>query len=408
MKIAHINCSDSGSTGKIILDISQESLQRGYKTILCTPSAIANPPIKTYYTSCKYEQGLYRRLCKIGFLQYGFAPLSTWKILRIIQKEQPDVVHLHSINCNMVNIYKLVEYLKKHHIPTVVTNHAEFFYTGSCAHANECNQWISGCKKCDRRYEATGCQVYDLTPKAWQKMYNAFEGFYPIKIVSVSEWVYNRSIHSRILGCLPNMVIKNGVNTNIFKPTEYASILQRYNVPSAKQYILHVTASFSNNINDPKGGRYIIELANAIHDNNIIILVIGSFIDINESQLPSNIKLIGKVINQQELAAFYSLAQITIITSKRETYSMPVAESLCCGTPVVGFYAGGPESIAIKEFTRFVKYGDMNAYIKAVNEFIRVKTQLTATKISEKSIAEYTAEKMAKNYNDLYESLLND
>ena len=39
---------------------------------------------------------------------------------------------------------------------------------------------------------------------------------------------------------------------------------------------------------------------------------------------------------------------------------MVTAESLCCGTPVVGFKAGAPEQIAIKEFSEFVEYGDLN------------------------------------------------
>ncbi len=34
---------------------------------------------------------------------------------------------------------------------------------------------------------------------------------------------------------------------------------------------------------------------------------------------------------------------------------MVTAESLCCGTPVVGFTAGGPESIAIDAFSNFVE-----------------------------------------------------
>jgi glycosyltransferase involved in cell wall biosynthesis len=37
---------------------------------------------------------------------------------------------------------------------------------------------------------------------------------------------------------------------------------------------------------------------------------------------------------------------------------MIVAESLCCGTPVVGFKAGGPESIAIDDYCVFVQFLD--------------------------------------------------
>ena len=40
---------------------------------------------------------------------------------------------------------------------------------------------------------------------------------------------------------------------------------------------------------------------------------------------------------------------------------MFVAESLCCGTPVVGFKAGAPEQIAIKDYSNFVPWGDIGA-----------------------------------------------
>ena len=41
------------------------------------------------------------------------------------------------------------------------------------------------------------------------------------------------------------------------------------------------------------------------------------------------------------LAEYYSLVDVTVITSFHETFSMVVAESLSCGTPIVGFKAGG-------------------------------------------------------------------
>lgn len=39
---------------------------------------------------------------------------------------------------------------------------------------------------------------------------------------------------------------------------------------------------------------------------------------------------------------------------------MMTTESLCCGTPVIEFKAGGPESIALESFSSFVEYGDID------------------------------------------------
>ncbi len=406
MKILHINCSDSGSTGKIILDIAKESNRRGIDSVLCAPlRTLVNPQIKTHYTSFPYEQGLYRYLCKIGFFTYGFAPISTIKILYIIWAEKPDIVHLHSINGNMVNIYQLLKYLKKQNIPTVVTNHAEFFYTGSCAYAYECNQWIEGCKHCDRAYEATGCKFFDVSSKAWRKMYAAFAGFTALQVVSVSKWGYERSSISGILGKQSNIIIENGVNTEIFKPTNTLSVIEKYNIPSSKTCLLHVTSEFSDKMNDIKGGRYVIALANLLLHKDIIILVAATNVNVDTAMLPANIKLIGNVMNQYELAALYSLAQLTIVTSKKETYGMAVAESLCCGTPLVGFLAGGSESVAIKQYTRFVDYGDLVAYKDAIDELLQFKTLETGKQIAQEAAVKYSANLMARKYNDVYEQM---
>ena len=62
---------------------------------------------------------------------------------------------------------------------------------------------------------------------------------------------------------------------------------------------------------------------------------------------------------QQALAELYRRARVSMIVSKRETFSMPCAESLCCGTPVIGFEAGAPEQIALREYSEFVSYGDL-------------------------------------------------
>ena len=48
-----------------------------------------------------------------------------------------------------------------------------------------------------------------------------------------------------------------------------------------------------------------------------------------------------------------------VICSERETYSMTCAEALCCGTPVVGFKSGAPETVFQGEYVQFVPYGDL-------------------------------------------------
>lgn len=63
--------------------------------------------------------------------------------------------------------------------------------------------------------------------------------------------------------------------------------------------------------------------------------------------------------NKDYIASLYSMADIYVLCSKKETYSMTCAEALCCGTKVLGFKCGAPEKIFKEPFAVFVEYGDI-------------------------------------------------
>ena len=118
----------------------------------------------------------------------------------------------------------------------------------------------------------------------------------------------------------------------------------------------------------------IVQLANMLPNIRFVVVCLNN--QVKEDELPINIHLWGAAKNREELASLYSAANVTLVLSKRETYSMVTAESLCCGTPVVGFLAGGPESIAIEKFSTFVEYGDLNAIKEAIGEIERYRKDM--------------------------------
>src|SRR5690606_6833421 len=149
-----------------------------------------------------------------------------------------------------------------------------------------------------------------------------------------------------------HITILNGVNTSIFNKKDISSLADEYKLTD-KKIVLYVSSGFKNPM---KGTEYFIKLANKLIESDFVFLVIG---DAQAVTLPENCIKLGVINNQNKLAEFYSLADVTLITSYRESFSMIVAESLSCGTPVAGFKAGGPESISIKEYSKFVDYGDV-------------------------------------------------
>ena len=110
--------------------------------------------------------------------------------------------------------------------------------------------------------------------------------------------------------------------------------------------------------------------------------------------------MLGNVSNQNELAKYYSLADVTIISSKRETFSMIVAESLCCGTPVVGFKAGAPEEITLKEYSDFVEFGNLKLLKDAIFKWLKKKND--SNDIHKTAKKKYDKINMINKYIDLY------
>lgn len=83
---------------------------------------------------------------------------------------------------------------------------------------------------------------------------------------------------------------------------------------------------------------------------------------------------------------------------------MVCAESLCCGTPVIGFKAGGPETIALPDYSRFVDYGDIDALKDVLMDELNKRREKEF--VAEQSKAIYDKSIMAEEYLRVYKSLL--
>ena len=145
-----------------------------------------------------------------------------------------------------------------------------------------------------------------------------------------------------------------------------------------------------------------MELAQRMPD--VDFLVLGEKGEVKD--LPQNIKLLGRVYEREKMALYYSLSDATILVSKAETFSMPVAESLCCGTSVVGFKAGGPESIALTEYAKFVEYGKVELLYQSLQIFLT--NEWNKEVIADESRNRYAREVMTKGYINVYKQLIND
>lgn len=408
MKILQVNVVyNTGSTGKIVYDIHTELKKQNIESVVCYGRGEAVHEKDIHKVCGELYSDFNHFWANLSGVLYGGCLLSTNKLISIIKKEKPDIVHLHCLNGYFVNIYRLVTWLKKHQVKTVLTLHAEFMYTGGCGYSIDCNQWSNnkGCgyAKCPRYRSDMKVWFFDRSRTMWQHMKKAFKGFDDgLVISSVSPWLMERASRSPILFGKKHRVILNGIDTGLFRAygDESAEKLKKELGIGNEQVILHATADFRDDVNHIKGGYYIIELAKRMPECKFIIAGNSN----NDIKVPDNIILLGKITDKERLARLYSMVDLTVITSKRETFSMIVAESLCCGTPIVGFKAGAPEMIAISEYSTFSEHGDLDLLERNVRLFLGKKY----VGISEKASGVYSRERMVSNYLKLYLSLSNE
>lgn len=404
MKVLQINnVYRNGSTGKITYDIHRELQNCGVESVVCYGrGALINEP-NVYKTCGELYSKFNNLLSRFTGIMYGGCFFSTQKLLSIIQKEKPDVVHLQCLNGYFVNIYRLITFLKKKKIPTLLTLHAEFMHTANCGYALDCEKWKKGCGNCPRLKAETKSCFLDGTARSWKKMKKAFEGFEKLHVTSVSPWLMERAMQSPILADKKHSVVFNGLDTDVFHPYDTQALREQLKIPQGTKIIFHVTRSFNLNPDHIKGACHVVKLAEMMRGEKVQFVVAGPYD--TSKEYPENMLMLGRISDQKELAKLYSLADVTLLTSKKETFSMICAESLCCGTPIVGFKAGAPERISLSDYSYFCEQGDYANLYREIKKFFGQSDAELSGKIASIALETYSQRRMANAYLDGYRQL---
>ncbi|MFA5442461.1 MAG: glycosyltransferase [Bacilli bacterium] len=397
MKILLINVVyNKGSTGVIVNNLYDYYSVLGHEVSVAYGRGQLIKEKDIYKVGNEFEANVHHFFSKITGNMYGGMLFSTNKLIKIIQKIEPDIVHIHCINGYFTNIYRLIKFIKINKLKVVLTNHSDFMFTANCGYSLWCDNWKNKeCRGCPRVKEFNGPFSLNRTHSFYIKMKKAFEGMTGIHVTGVSPWLTDRVKQSPIFSSFPISTVLNGVSlelTNIRnEENPYTSVN-----PLNKKIVLYVTANFDE---VEKGGSYIFEIAKLCPEE--IFVVIGS----TEKKIIENIIFVGRV-KSSDLAKYYYYADASLLLSKRETFSMVVAESLICGTPVVGFLSGGPEAIAIKEYSSFVENGDVSSLVASLNKVLM--TQNDKHYIMKMADEKYSVKASAEEYLNIYQRISNE
>jgi glycosyltransferase involved in cell wall biosynthesis len=158
-------------------------------------------------------------------------------------------------------------------------------------------------------------------------------------------------------------VVHNGINTSdVFVPRDASDLVRQHHLEGR-----YVVLSVAPDLMSPrKGGGWVLEVAKRLADRPITFIMIG----VKEKSIncTPNVIYLPPMRDQKALAKYYSLANIFLLTSQSETFSLTCAESLACGTPVIGFDSGGPIEVAPEPFGHFVPYGKIDDLVSLITE----------------------------------------
>lgn len=336
MNVVQINTTCGvGSTGKICAGISRLLTENGVQNRILYSCDTSGDPAGIACSGRKYRKLQALRSRVLG--NYGFnARLATRKMIRELERMNPDVVHLHNIHGHDCDLELLFSYFREKKTRLIWTFHDCWAFTGYCTHFTmaKCGKWKQGCSDCPQRREYSW--FFDRSSALYAAKKRLFQGL-DLTIVTPSEWLAGL-VKQSFLKDYPVCVIRNGIDPEVFRPTE--GDFRRKHGLEQKKVVLGVSFEWG----EKKGLDVFSALAERLPEDHQIVLV-GADASA-ERRISKGILALRRTQDQRELAEIYTAADVFVNPTREENFPTVNLEALACGTPVITFRTGGsPEAL---------------------------------------------------------------
>jgi glycosyltransferase involved in cell wall biosynthesis len=256
----------------------------------------------------------------------------------------PDIIHFHNLHGNYFDLRCLPEISRR--IPSVLNLRDAWMASGHCAFSFGCERWKTGCGHCPDLNIFPAIKR-DGTAHNFEKKRKLLQKS-RLYVTTPSQWLMHRVEKSIIEpAIIERKVIPNGVDTDIFYPSDKAAARAQLNLEQDVEILLTAANGIRCNIwKDYKTLRDAIEiLAKGKLAKKTMVLAVG---EASQPEMIGNI-MVRFVPFQQDLsvmARYYRAADVYLHTAKVESFGNVLLEARACGTPVVTTAVGGiPEHV---------------------------------------------------------------
>jgi len=327
MKVVQINAvyeySSTGRTSKEMHQFLKENGQESF--VFC--NNINDKQNNVYKLGSTIEYKFHRLLGCITGLQGFLSFFRTKLLVQRLKVINPDIVVLRNLHSNSTQLYMILKYLIKYEVPTVIVLHDCWMFTGGCVHYTKegCYKWKTCCGKCKLIKGKKGSWFFDTSTWTYNIKKRYLTKLKRLAIIGVSDWVANESRQSFLKNSYVIKRIYNWIDIDVFKPRDTRELRKKLGIGGNDFVILGVAQNWS----EAKGLSYFYKVAEKYPD--IKIVMVGGL----NKKHPSNMIAIGTLSDTNQLAEYYSMADVFLNFTQQETFGKVTAEALAAGTPII-------------------------------------------------------------------------
>lgn len=397
MKIVQINAVYGyGSTGIIVQDIQTACLNEGIDCVVAYSHS--NESVRNgYRLGNAFSNKLHALLSRISGRQGYFSWLPTFFFMRFLDNYKPDILHLHNLHSNFINLPMLLNYAATNNIAVVVSLHDCWFYTGKCSHYTNvgCTKWKSSCGKCPKRKDEFPAILWDDSRKLCGDKVRLFGTIRNLSVVGVSQWITDES-RINVFKSARCLAIHNGIDTSFFRPTK-SNFRKRYRLEDK-----FIILAPSNKWFLPVNKDTLDYITSNLKDNMVIVFFGGEI----QTELPKNSINCGFISSREELRDIYSAVDVMVNCTREESLSLLNIEVQACGTPVVTYANTGVQETVDGTCGFAVENGNPVAIWNAIMRVAEKGKNYYSESCRNWVNCEFDRNKNYQKYIELYKSVL--
>ncbi|MDR1054254.1 MAG: glycosyltransferase family 4 protein [Prevotellaceae bacterium] len=424
MKVTFINTSENNGGAAIACNRLQKAIQKvGIDAKLIVRDKIGNDPTVIPAGTSFFSRKLnFLRFCWerfVIFINNKFNRKDLFlvsiantgsNISKLPDIKQADIINLHWVSQGFLSL-KNIRQLIKTGKPIIWSMHDMWTYTGICHNSGNCTKYTEECKLC-AFLKSTSAR--DLSTKTFRKKKKLFEKAPKLYFVGSSKWMADCARQSALNSKNINITsLPIPIDTDKYTVTDKAGARAKFNLPQDKKLLLFGAVKVTD---ERKGAQYFVEACKLLTQQypllqqEIAIIAFGKNTVSFSNLFPFQVHGTDFISKTEDIVALYNAADAFIIPSLEDNLPNTVIEALACGTPCVGFNAGGiPEMIDHKVNGFVAEYKSVEDLAKGIYWTLYEADYGKLTENAcKKALDTYSEEAVAQQYLKFYSDILSE